>query len=175
MGGEEARPESARASASMAQAQELSGQLGLCLPTELRENEFLERLYLNGQAKALAPHPSEPLFGGIRRWWVGEACTVYWGLGPRALESFSKFRKEEGGRMLPSGEEGQSLSPLPPGSPCSSPEVPSHTADPDLQDREKVEIPRAPWLGECAAHLPSGSLGKPELDATQYFPGCARG
>lgn len=99
MGGKEARPESARASASMAQAQELSGQLGLCLPIELRENEFLERLYLNGQAKAVAPHPSELLFWGIRRWWVGEACTVYWGLGPRALESFSKFRKEERGRM----------------------------------------------------------------------------
>lgn len=69
-------------------------------------------------------------------------------LAPRALESFSKFRKEGRGRMLPSGEEGLSLSPLPPGSPCSSPEVPSHTADPNLQDREEVEIPRDPWLGE---------------------------
>lgn len=89
MGGKEARPESARTSASKAQAQELAEQPGVCLPTEIRENEFLERVYLNGQAKAAAPHPSELLFGGIRRCWVGEECTVYQGLGPRALESFS--------------------------------------------------------------------------------------
>lgn len=51
MGGKEARPESARASASMTQAQELSGQPDLCLPTELRESEFLERLYLVGKPR----------------------------------------------------------------------------------------------------------------------------
>lgn len=71
-----------------AQAQELSGQPGVCLPTELRENQFLERVYLNGQAKAVAPHPSELLFGGRRRSWVGEECTVYPGLGPQSLGVF---------------------------------------------------------------------------------------
>uniref|UniRef100_A0A8C6HRV1 Uncharacterized protein n=1 Tax=Mus spicilegus TaxID=10103 RepID=A0A8C6HRV1_MUSSI len=37
---------------------------------------------------------------------------------------------------------------LPPGSPCSSSEVPSQTADPDLQDIEEVKITRDTWLGE---------------------------
>lgn len=69
-------------------------------------------------------------------------------LAPEPWSLSLKFRKEERGRMLPSGEEGLSLSPLPPDSPCSSPEVPSHTVDPDLQDREEVQIPRDPWLGE---------------------------
>lgn len=37
-----------------------------------------------------------------------------------------------------------SLGPLPPGSPCSSPEA----ADLDLQDIEEVEVSRDTWLGE---------------------------
>lgn len=51
------------------------------------------------------------------------------------------------------------------GSPCSSPEVPSQTADLDLQDVEEVESTRDTWLdSECEpektpASLNSGSLG----------------
>lgn len=91
MGGKEARPESARASASMGQAQELSGQLGLCLPTELRENELPkpgpQKGLLDGQA-------TSSIFGSIRGCCLGEECTVCQGLGPRALESYV----QEGGK-----------------------------------------------------------------------------
>lgn len=80
--------------------QEMSGQLGLCLPTELRENAFpepqgLRRVSLMG---AQSPHPAELLFGAIRRCWVGEGYTVCQGLGFSVLESSSKFRKEGRGR-----------------------------------------------------------------------------
>lgn len=59
------------------------------------------------------------------------------GLGPR-----------EGSGMLPSGGWGMSLGPLPPGSPCSSPDVPSQATHLDLQDIEEVEVSRDTWLGE---------------------------
>lgn len=126
-------------------------QPALCLPRELRENGFQART--SGGFTWWASHGTgtSPISGGIRRCWVGERCTGCQRLGPRALGS--TCRKEGRGGMLPSGEQGMSLSPLPPGSPCSSPEVTPQTADSDLQDTEEVGITRDTQLGGGAACL----------------------
>lgn len=71
------------------------------------------------------------------------------GLGPRALKSY--FWVEERGKgqeCCPLEGGASALVPCPPGSPCSSPEVPSQAADLDLQDIEEVEVSRDTWLGE---------------------------